>query len=403
MRVAWCLVVSVVARLRGVVRSEGDGSPNGTLRAANVTEGHGRSRVFDERDPAATQADMCAVAVQYSAAPSLCPVGAARFGLPALQAAVPGFAAAWAAMKRSLPGAPCCMGVNHLFAVYHAVRAVQPLAVIESGVAAGHTTFLLRHLLPSAPIFALDPVDPTASYKLGYTGIQGYRDPNPLTTSLVGAAFQDLSQARWDVLIPDPAVRARTFVLLDDHQSTTERVRMLRRWGFRYIFYEDNYPFLVSTSADQFTCPLITLPRTYTSVMVGDAYSPNSMCAPVPAGTTAVLYKDRFGKLCELITVQQHLANLAFLTSTMASYYEYPALYSPCKGGQRAAVLGTPEQLAHFGLPAAEDELWYYGHLHPPLIELKPLAPAAVATELAAATAAADLFAQRVAQGLQVI
>ena len=41
-------------------------------------------------------------------------------------------------------------------------------------------------------------------------------------------------------------------------------------------------------------------------------------------------------------------------------------------------MLGTPAQLAVNGLPAPGDDLWFYGHLHPPLIELTPLAPAAV-------------------------
>jgi hypothetical protein len=237
----------------------------------------------------------------------------------------------------------------------------------------------------------------------GITGITGYRDPSPATTYLTGTAFQDLSQARWDILIPDPAVRARTFVLLDDHQSTTERVVMLQRWGFRYIFYEDNYPFSVATSADAFTCPLIQLPRTYTSVMMGDAYSPNVMCAPVPAGTKQVLHKDRFGKLCKFISLQEHAANLAYFRSAIKSYYEYPALFSPCEGLHRAPVLGRDvSTLAARGLPLPEVELWHYGHLHPPLIELKPTPPALVAGQLAAAIAAADAFALRVAQGLQV-
>jgi len=314
-----------------------------------------------------------------------------------LKAAVPGFVAQWTAMKAQFPQ-QCCMGVNHLFAVYHAVSALQPLAIIESGVAAGHTTWLLRRLAPTARIFSLDPGDPVVNYP-GLSGIQGYRDPSPATTYLTGPAFQDLSAARWDVLIPDPVVRARTFVLLDDHQSTVERIKMLRRWGFRNIFYEDNYPFNVATSADTFTCPLLTFPRTYASVMVGDAYSPNTMCAPVPEGTKQVLYKDRFGKVCKWITLPEHKTNLAFLQASMLSYYEYPALFSACEG-VRETVLSD---LGAWGLPLPDHELWFYGHLHPPLIQLKPLQPAEVNVQLAAAIQAADLFTLRVSQGLQAV
>ena len=63
---------------------------------------------------------------------------------------------------------------------------------------------------------------------------------------------------------------------------------MLQRWGFRHLFYEDNYPFNMATSADKYTCPNLPpaiLPRTYTIHPIGDAYSPNSMCQPVPPGT----------------------------------------------------------------------------------------------------------------------
>lgn len=349
-----------------------------------------------------SEAEMCEIASQYTPQPSLCTLGHDRISTNALVASIPAFSQTLALMRSTFAGVQCCMGINHLFAVYSAVQEVQPLAVLESGVAAGHTTWLLRHLLPSAPIFSLDPGDPVLSYQPA-GGIVGYRDPSPLTTYLVGTTFLDLAQARWDLLIPDPAVRARTFVLLDDHQSTTERVRMLRRWGFRYIFYEDNYPFGVATSADQVTCPQLppTRPRTYASRMHGDSYSPNTMCAPVPAGTVDVLYKDRFGKVCKVISLQEHQANVAYFQSVLASYYEFPALFSTCASAR--SPLLSEAQLVAFGLPLPWQEIWHYGHLHPPLMELKPNAPAAVAGELAAAIVAATTFATDVAAGRQVV
>lgn len=394
--------VRLDSRLSGPDAPGVQSNATGVVVSIAANSNSSRQRSFDDELKPATEEDMCGVLVQYAAQPSLCPVGHDRFALPSLQAAVPGFLSVWKAMKAAFP-VQCCMGVNHLFAVYHAVSTLKPPVIIESGVAAGHTTWLLRRIQPAARIFSVDPGDPLVSYP-GVTGVYGFRDPSPATTYLTGPAFQDLSQARWDLLIPDPAMRARTFVLLDDHQSTVERVVMLQRWGFRYIFYEDNYPFSVATSADSMTCPLIQLPRTYSSVMIGDAYSPNAMCAPVPAGTTQVLHKDRFGKLCKFITLPEHAANLAYFQSAIKSYYEYPALFSPCVGLHREPILGHDvNTLAARGLPLPKKELWRYGHLHPPLIELKPVAPAAAAGQLAAAIAAADAFALRVAQGQQVI
>merc|ERR1719399_2004067 len=146
------------------------------------------------------------------------------------------------------------MGVNHMFSVFHALRTLKPYAVIESGVAAGHGTMLIRKTVgPGVPIFSLDPGDPLVSYP-GNAGIQGWKDFSPFTHYMTGLQFQDLAVARWDVLIPDPAKRARTLVILDDHQSSVERLKMLRKWGFRWVFYEDNYPFNYATSDDKYSC-----------------------------------------------------------------------------------------------------------------------------------------------------
>lgn len=343
--------------------------------------------------------DMCLIAAQYGAAPSLCPQGASRFSTAQLQAHVQGFATVWSAMVQMLPGVDCCMGINHRFALYVILKELKPQCVIESGAAAGHTTFLIRAVVGAGvPVFVMDPRDP-ASYA---NGIFGYRDVDPKTAYFVGPLFQDLAMVRWDQLIPDAGVRANTFVLLDDHQSSTKRLQMLRRWGFLNMFYEDNYPFNVATSADSMTCPSLQMARTYASVMHGDAYSPNTMCAEVPVGTTFVLYKDRFGKLCELLTMQQHQANVGFMEQALESYFEFPALYTSC-ASKRTALFPDVSALTALGLPTEAAEIWQYGHLYPPLMTLKPLEVGAQAAELAGAIKDAGDFAQRVALGTQVV
>jgi hypothetical protein len=344
--------------------------------------------------------EQCDIARQFAAAPTFCITGSDRFG--DLASHIPGFAQLWAQMKTAFVGAPCCMGINHLFAVYHMVLTLKPPVIIESGVAAGHTTWLLRKLAPTAVIFCLDPAD-SSSYQVQYQGIQGYHDPYG-TTYLTGANFQDLSAARWDQLIPDPAVRAKTLVILDDHQSTIERINMLRRWGFVHIFYEDNYPFGVATSHDRFTCPkLATLQRTFTKALFGDAYSPNTMCGPLPAGTTEVLEKDRFGKTCKLLTVAQHKANVASFQGVLDWYFEYPALFRDCPGAKRPALITDVAQLALLGLPTETEEIWGYGHLHPPLMHLKPVPPANALAELQTAIQLAVKFTQDALAGAQLV
>jgi hypothetical protein len=343
--------------------------------------------------------EQCEIARDYTAEASLCSVGSDRFRN--LDSFVPGFAQLWAKMKVAFAGAPCCMGINHLFAVYHMVLTLQPQVIIESGVAAGHTTWLLRQVAPNAQIFCLDPVD-SSTYKVEMQGIQGYHDP--AAVYLTGPSFQDLSAVRWDQLIPDAAARARTLVILDDHQSALERVKMLRRWGFVDLFYEDNYPFRIAASHDSATCPnLAALSRTFTKSLHGDAYSPNTMCAPLPAGTSEVLQKDRFGKICRVLTIPEHKANVAYFQSVLSSYFEYPALFRDCAGARRPALLRDAAQLAQLGLPSQLEEIWGYGHLHPPLMRLKPVLPANAAAELQTAIRLAVKFSSDVAAGVQMV
>jgi hypothetical protein len=343
--------------------------------------------------------EQCEIARDYTAEASLCSVGSKRF--TNLQAFLPGFAQLWTRMKTAFQGQPCCMGINHLFTVYHMVLTLKPKVIIESGVAAGHTTWLLRQIAPTAQIFCLDPVD-SMTYQVETQGIQGYHDP--AAVYLTGASFQDLSAVRWDQFIPAAAVRAQTLVILDDHQSALERVKMLRRWGFREVFYEDNYPFRVSTSHDSATClHLSTLARTFTKNLWGDAYSPNTMCAPLPPGTTEVLEKDRFGKLCRVLTVAEHRTNVAYFQSVLDSYFEYPALFRDCPGAKRPALIASAPQLAQLGLPTESEEIWGYGHLHPPLMRLKPVLPANAAAELETAIRLAAKFASDVVRGAQMV
>lgn len=319
----------------------------------------------------------CDIQRQYTASPALCKMGGDVIPRSRLEEYLVGFKKLWADFKTQLPGPTCCMGINHQFAIYAAIREVKPLVIIESGVAAGRGTWLLRYTAgPAVRIFSLDPGDPVASYGDSAKGGQGWKDPFGMTTYLVGGAFTDLAMTRWDVLIPHPAVRARTLVLLDDHQSSVERLKMLRRWGFRYAFYEDNYPFEVATSTDMHTCAKMgaNLVRSFAKPLFGDAYSPNTICSNVPKGWNFVLEKDRFGQKCKILTLDEHRQNVKWFQKHLRSYFEFPAVFSRCSGLKRSPLLGSdPAVLNAAGFPQPVEELWQYGHLFPALIDLTPL------------------------------
>jgi hypothetical protein len=318
----------------------------------------------------------CEIGRQYTPTPSLCTQGNDFIPRPKLQTYLKEFKKLWVDFKAQLPGETCCMGINHQFAIYTAVKELQPLVIIESGVAAGRGTWLLRYSAgPHVPIFSLDPGDPIAMYGPSPPG-RGWKDNGGRTTYLTGSNFQDLAMVRWDVLIPDPAIRARTLVILDDHQSSIERLKMLRNWGFRYAFYEDNYPFGVATSADKVTCWKMgaSMPRVFTKALHGDAYSPNTVCSAVPPGWNFVLEKDRFGAKCKFLTLDQHGQNVKWFQENLKSYFEFPPIFSRCTGLSRDPLLGTDASvLSSWGFPEPLYELWQYGHLYPALMDLKPL------------------------------
>jgi len=337
-------------------------------------------------DPSA-EVQQCDIQRQYTAAPDLCSAQNNRIPRERLTQYLTHFKGVWADFKRTFgEGQTCCMGMNHQFAIYTTVKELQPLVIIESGVAAGRGTWLLRHAAgPSVPIFSLDPGVAKAMY-----GPVSWTDESGATKYLTGSNFQDLALVRWDVLIPDPAWRAKTLIILDDHQSSIERLKMLRRWGFRYAFYEDNYPYQVATSADKYTCEKVpNMPRVFTKALYGDAYSPNTVCASVPPGWNFVLEKDRFGHKCKFLTLPQHMENVKWYQEHLTDYYEFPAVFSRCTGLARTPLLGSdPAVLTQWGFPEPEMELWQYGHLFPALIEMKPLSPAEVMPEYNNALAA---------------
>eukprot|EP00746_Dinoflagellata_sp_MGD_P027761 gnl/MRDRNA2_/MRDRNA2_165550_c0_seq1.p1 gnl/MRDRNA2_/MRDRNA2_165550_c0~~gnl/MRDRNA2_/MRDRNA2_165550_c0_seq1.p1 ORF type:complete len:395 (+),score=62.10 gnl/MRDRNA2_/MRDRNA2_165550_c0_seq1:84-1268(+) len=345
-----------------------------------------------ETDAQGTVEGQCDIQRQYGPRPVNCPSGNDRWSYAELEVSVLQFAQFWAKMKTKF-WSPCCMGLNHRFVLHHTIRALNPLVIIESGVAAGHTTWLLREVAgPNVPIFSLDPDEPTVAYSK-----QGWKDPNPQTRYFTGSNFVDLAYARWDVLIPDPRVRAQTLVIIDDHQSAIERLKMIKRWGFGYAYYDDNYPFALATSADSHTCKnLPGLVHNYTKELYGDAYSPQTMCGEIPQGTTQVLSKDQFGAQCKFIALSEHQQNVHWMQTHIKSYFEFPAVFSPCANVTRPSLLGDKSSaLQAYGFPSIETELWHYGHLFPCVIEMKPLAPGEIAFETHTAILATLAFRQQ--------
>merc|ERR1719387_2857643 len=147
----------------------------------------------------------CNIINEYAPNASLCMKGHDKWSRAQLSAHIPKFRAFLDKQKAILP-MHCCMGVNHMFALHYLVDTLKPSAIIESGVAAGHQTFMLRETAPpGTKIFSLDPGDPLFSYGKGSYG--SWKDLSGLTTYFTGPLFKDFAQIEWDVVIPDREVR----------------------------------------------------------------------------------------------------------------------------------------------------------------------------------------------------
>ena len=125
------------------------------------------------------------------------------------------------------------MSINHVFALWTTLRALQPPVVVESGVLKGQGTWLIRQALPTVRIFSIDPV----------LLKNAWHDPSPLTTYFTGVKFADFGAHDWINLVPARADRARGIVVLDDHMSAVRRVAEIISAGFGHTFYEDNWKY----------------------------------------------------------------------------------------------------------------------------------------------------------------
>jgi len=228
---------------------------------------------------------------------------------------------------------------------------------------------------PYIPFFAIDPTESSVNYRYQF-GF--WKDTSGFTQYFTGAKFEDFADINWGKVIPDPEVRARTLVILDDHQSCVERFQVMQMWGFKWAFYEDNYPRYVATSNDEYTCGKMKMKRDFPfkEYLYGDAYSPNAACGEKLSATNKeqFLYKDKFGGECTYIDAAKQNGLATFLEKNMEKYYEFPPLYSECNA-KRSSILHNNEAglayLQGFGFPRVKDELWHYGHLFPAFIELK--------------------------------
>jgi hypothetical protein len=110
-------------------------------------------------------------------------------------------------------------GFNGALQIYAVARALNPPAIVESGVFRGFTTWILRQACPQARIFCFDPVP----------GNLQYRDPQASYSAGDWSAF-DFS-----------GVECKTaLALFDDHISQERRVGEAAARGMRHLLFDDD-------------------------------------------------------------------------------------------------------------------------------------------------------------------
>jgi hypothetical protein len=150
---------------------------------------------------------------------SLTSIGDAPFSREQMLDSLEEFSALYA--ERPIKDNAGGMKSPHLFLAWFALRALKPLAVIESGVWLGQGTWFFERACPDAELFCID---------LDLSRIL-YRSKRARYLD------RDFSALDWTDL---PA--RETVLFFDDHQNAVERVKTAMWFGFSHILFEDNYP-----------------------------------------------------------------------------------------------------------------------------------------------------------------
>lgn len=135
----------------------------------------------------------------------------------------------------------CGIRINHAYALWLAVKMINPQTVVESGVNAGQSTYFIRNASASTRIYAIDPEEkPICDQGVRWIDQVGVR--SGLTRYFVGADFLDFQKVNWSSLIAEGSISPhRTLVFLDDHLEVLPRFSTILKFGFKHVMLEDNY------------------------------------------------------------------------------------------------------------------------------------------------------------------
>jgi hypothetical protein len=161
------------------------------------------------------------------------------------------------------------MNSPHMFYCWFTARRLSPEVIIESGVWKGQSTWLFENAVPEAKLISIDPRPELRKY----------------ISKKVDYRTADFSENNWDGL-----PKHKTLCFFDDHYGV-DRIWQCRKFGFKHVLYEDNYP----------------APGGNTNNPSGNAMSPK-----------AALYEGGTGT--------------SSLRDILETYYEFPPVYPNVEG-----------------------------------------------------------------------
>jgi uncharacterized protein (TIGR01627 family) len=176
------------------------------------------------------------------------------------------------------------MRLPHQYAIFSILNELKPTTIVESGVWKGVTTQLIRKVLPHADIISIDPV-------CGFKKLTQH-------TTFCGKNFQDLKDLG---LVWKDLDMSSTLLILDDHQSGFDRLKLARHFGFIHVITEDNHPFGTD-----------------------DNYSLKQLW--MEPENDLVIVKNNFGKERKTISKAKHLENRKNVLEWLETYVEFPPL-----------------------------------------------------------------------------
>jgi hypothetical protein len=186
------------------------------------------------------------------------------------------------------------MKAPHMFSTWFALRRLQPKVVVESGVWHGQGTWLIEQACPQAEIVCIEIAPKWIQYR---SQRARYFD-------------RDFATHDWNGLPKD-----ETVLFFDDHQNAYERLKVVRWFGFRHAFFEDNYP------ASQGDC--YSLKKAF----LGVGFDP-----PPPQLSPVNRIKRTVRGLLGVQegttgAVPPNTLDAAYLRANLAVYYEFPPVF----------------------------------------------------------------------------